>query len=291
MNREPTLSDDRLNRGRERLMLEIARQQVVPLKRRRRGLVAGLAGAAVAAALVVAVSVPRSSDDGPAGLRIERISNDTVAVRVVDTTVEARTMSRELQRQGLDVTIDMLPASPQLVGVWLTESFSGDVPEALAQSVIAQVQGYSDTVELPTSFRGEIRFGVGRAPRPGEEVQVSGTGRNALAPGAWLACLHGSGGHPQAVRAGAEALGYTVEWADGDRTATPQLINAPLPGQLVAVATIDDATPSVVRLVLGTPGARRYDYRVRTGYSSRQWWHPPVDAGPCVSPSSSPSGP
>ena len=286
MNREPTLSNDRLNRRREHLMREITLEQtpaaISPTATiravrpgRRRGLVGAFAGVAVAAAVVVAVTLPGSSG-GPAAFDVQRISNDTVSIRIVNTAVDAKEMTRQLHRQGLNIFIDTMPASPQLVGFWLTSSFSGDVPESVASALMAQRSpGYTATVELPVSFRGEIRLGIGRATRPGEEVQVGGM-PNALAPGGRLACLHASGGDPQTVRTAVEALGYTVQW-DSGQVAKLEPIPAPLAGQRVVIAIIDDATPAVVRLFVAAPGTRRYRM-IRFGYSPQQWSAPPTAA-------------
>lgn len=252
--------------------------------RRRRSLLAGLTllGTATAAAVAaVALSLSGPAGTGHAAFAIQRVSGTTVSVHIVSTAAEAGEMTAQLQEKGLDVTVDTIPASPQLVGTWLTASFSEDVPEPVVERVLAQVpNGYTTTVELPVTFDGEIRLGVGRAPAAGEELQVLGM-RNALAPGARLGCLHATGGEPARVQQAAEQLGYTVTWADGD---TPELITVPGAGagRRTAAAFIDDARPGEVRLVAATPGSRRYDGRSRMGYSPAQWQTRESNPGACM---------
>jgi hypothetical protein len=238
-------------------------------RRSRMGTFAGLS--ATAAVIVAAVfSVTSGSGGvGPAAFEFQRISNGTVSVTIVNTEVAAEEMTRQLQKQGLNVTVRAVPAGPQLVGLWLTEGFSADVPEELVQDVIAQVQGgYTASVKLPQKFSGTIDFEVGRAAEPGEAVMVGGI-RNALAPGARLGCLHATLGDPKVLQKAAVALGYTVTWADGDPLDLVPIVE-PATRQRVVAAFIQDATPTEVQLVVATPGTRRYLARAQQGYG-RLW--------------------
>jgi hypothetical protein len=209
-------------------------------------------------------------DDATASVpAVKRISNGTIMVPAVRTAAEADQMTREFHAQGIDISIDAVPAGPQVVGTWVYSSFSAAVPKALISSVIDQTQGYTATVALPSSFRGAVRLGVGRAPVKGEAIQVDGV-RNALAPGGLLGCLRGTDDDPGRVKTAAQALGYTVTWADGD-TATPRGVSGPSTGERVAAAYVDNATPGRVQFVVQSPGTGRYDVRSRMGYSPKQW--------------------
>jgi hypothetical protein len=247
----------------------------------RRGLVGGLASAAAIAAITVAATLSGPGTAAAAAFSFEKVSNDAVAVHIVDTTAEADAMTEQLHEQGLNVTIDAVAAGPQLIGTWLTASFSGDVPETVVQQVLQQVpNGYTPTVELPTSFDGDIRLAIGRAPAAGESPQVMGM-RNALAPGARLGCLHATGGNPQDVRQAVEKLGYTVTWASGEQMDLAT-VSAPGTGQLVTSAFIDDAAPSSVQVVVTTPGSQRYDAQSHRGYSPTQWDNRASNPGSCT---------
>lgn len=252
---------------------------------RRRAVFGGLASlgtAAAAIAVVTAISLTSGpAATGPTAFAIQRVSNNTVSVHIVNTTAAADQMTAQLHEQGLNVTIDAVPASSQLVGTWLTASFSEDVPESTIQQILTQVpNGYTTTVDLPATFAGEIRLGVGRLPAAGEELQVSGM-RNALAPGARLGCLHATGDDPAHVQQAVEQLGYTITWADGDARDLA-IVPGASAGQKVVAAFIDDTHPAQVQLVAATPGSGRYDARSRMGYAPTQWQTRANNPGACT---------
>jgi hypothetical protein len=302
---EPTLSDDRLRQRRDHLMSEIdllqasepaasqgeatrgsARGWSPGGRWSRYGLRYGLPGGVLIAGAVVGLVLamsPATAPGGPAtstALRIERVSQATVAVRIVDNRASAEAMTRQLHAQGLNVTVDTLAASPQLVGVWVGAGYSAQVPRPVAETIDSQLSGYTATVELPASFSGEITLSAGRAPGAGEQPTVIGQ-VNALSPGGRLGCLQASQGQPQQVRRQVEAYGYTVTWADGDDPDTAAL-SAPRPGQRVVTGYIDDAVPAVVRLVTAVPGSTRYEARSRLGYSPGQWAGRARNAATCT---------
>ena len=282
MSIEPTLSDVRLVRRREHLMREITllrpvgSAETAPRQRHRsrrftvrRSLVGGLITACAVAVVVGTLIDGPGEQGGPDAFEIRRISNETVSVRIVNTSVAADRMSEQLHEQGLDVTIEAMPASPQLVGAWLTLSLSQDVSPAAERSIEEQfTNGYVSAIQLPARFTGRIWIGVGVAPGPRQDLQVSGI-RNALAPNAWLGCLHATGGEPATVRRAAEFWGYTVSWAEGLPSHLVP-IQQPSPGQRVIAAYIQDATPTHVQVVVGTPDSPHYLGRSQMGYG--QLW-------------------
>lgn len=290
---EPTLSADRLNQGREHLMREITltrqpnltstAESPAPLRQRatwkKRRVMGGFASlATIAAITMVAIE---SGPSAAAAFSFQAISSDTVAVHIVNTAVGADEMTDQLQHQGLNVTIDAVPTSPQLVGTWLTVSFTDDVPTTVQDAVLAQVpNGYTATVDLPTSFPGDITFSIGRATRTGESARVVGQ-RNALAAGARLGCLHATGANPEDVQKAVQALGYSSSWADGDQVDL-RPIAVPEPGQRIVQAFIDDTSPTQVQLVTATPGSTRYDARSRQGYAPTQWDTRNSNSGSCT---------
>jgi hypothetical protein len=275
MTSEPTLSDDRLVRRREHLVRE--------------GLLGGLATAGAAAVAVLAVTLTATSGDpgsGPAAFDVQRISSDSIAVRVINTRVDADEMTDQLHALGLNARIEAMPASPQLIGRWLTVSFSGDFPADTEDAVLDQFKdGYLDQIQLPTGFEGWIGFGIGVVPEPGQDVQVSGE-PNALAPRGWLGCLHATGGDPATLQHQVETWGYSATWADGMK-ATPTVVPGPLPGQRVVAAYIRDAAPAQVQLVLDYPGNRRYEPRSRLNYGLL-WATRDTNPSPCT-PARSPA--
>jgi hypothetical protein len=240
-----------------------------PIKTRRTRS-AGLKLGAVASLAVALVLAGSARDDASASVpAAKRISNGTISVGAVSTAAEAERLTNTFHREGIDLSIDAVPAGPQFVGTWVYSSYSASVPKALVKSVVEQTQGYTATIDLPSSFRGAIRLAVGRAPAQGEEIQVDGL-RNALAPGALLGCLQGTGADPGRVKAAAQNLGYTVTWADGDKSRSGE-VGSPAPGERVVTAYIADATPDRVQFVVATPGTVQYDAQSRRGYSPAQW--------------------
>jgi hypothetical protein len=201
---EPSLSADRLVRRREHLMREITLAQARPASSsvparpvrswqgwRGRALVGAVTTTCAVVAVTLVVTLSGPAGNAPAAFAFQRVSQTTVAVRIVDSTVDAGEMTAQLHKQGINVTVDAVPVSPQVVGTWVSVSFSADVPASVRDAVREQVpNGYTATVDLPTSFKGAIRFGVGRDTESGEDPQVVAQ-RNALAPGpSWVPACH-----------------------------------------------------------------------------------------------------
>jgi hypothetical protein len=220
-----------------------------------RALAASAAGAVLTAFVFVAVS----SGSGPGGtaFAMEQVAGGRVAVRVVDSDVSAKAMTAQLRAAGLDVRVETMAASPQLVGTWLYVSSDGTVPDALHRSVSDQTRGYTATVELPASIPGGMVLGVGRAPRPGEAVAVSGR-RNALAPGGLLHCTRLSGAAPETARARLAAAGYAVTWAGGA---------VPARGSRVTLAYVSDTAPKTVEVTALPPSDARYAAQSWLGFA------------------------
>ena len=231
---------------------------------------AGLKLGAVASLAVALVLAGSARDDASASVpTAKRVSNQMLSVGPVSTATDADRLTHAFHQQGIDLSIDAVPAGPQFVGTWVYSSFSASVPKTLVASVIKQTQGYTATIALPSSFRGAIRLAVGRAPAKGEQIQVDGL-RNALAPGALLGCLQATGADPARAEAAAQNLGYTVTWVDGDKSRS-RAVGSPAPGERVVTAYIDNATPDRVRFIVATPGTVQYDAQSRLGYSPAQW--------------------
>jgi hypothetical protein len=239
----------------------------------------GLAAAAAGVLAVTMLGGPRGST-GPAAFAMQTISRDTISVTIVNSRVDAKTMTDQLHQRGLDITVESVPVSPQLVGTWVGSAFSADVPETIAQTVIDQMSGYSSTIELPTSFTGEITLNTGHAPDPGQEPMVIGF-PNALAPGGRLGCLHATGATPATLQHQAEDLGYTLTWANGDNSKV-RAMPEPQPGQRVVEAHIQDAAPSIVQVIVATPTSYGYEARSRRGYSPQQWKTRALNAATCT---------
>ena len=245
----------------------------------RRGAI-GVATLAAAASIIAVALVSGAGGTASPAFAVDRIADGTLAVRIVNSAASAKTMTKQLRDAGLDVSVTPMPVSRQLVGTWLAESFSADVPAALRQQVTAQTTGYVSTVQLPATFPGTITLYIGRAAEAGEQIWSDGR-RNALAPGGLLACLNAPHETPERVASAAEQYGYSVTWADGDGLDL-KTISAPRDVQQVVNAFVDEATPTEVQLVVASPGSTRFSGRAELGFAPVQWQGQGGPAGSCT---------
>jgi hypothetical protein len=266
MTSQPPLAPDRLARRKEHLMNEILTpvadgHPVTPVRPRRR------LGFAVAAFVVVLLTVGitltqtiggHSVGLGPTAFAVTPAPHGQVSIRVVSTQASAEQMTDQLHRKGIDISVTTIPAVPALVGVWLTYGSATAIPAKLVQHLDQYVLGKSVTIVLPANVKG-AEFDIGRATKPGEAPVVGGF-RNALSPGAPLACKSLSGTTPAAAQTILTSLGYTITgWTTSfNPIISPRL--SELPAGRVTEAFIDDLNGREVEDVL--PG-REHDVIVQ----------------------------
>jgi len=165
--------------------------------RRRALLVVPLVAGLSAAAAFIAVSAGSSSAP-PAGSATTTppaasahalaftTSADSITVIVRDPLADPAVYRAELAAHHLDITIQMRPVSPSLVG----SVFYMDEPGSGPQLIPITAKGACDTpgggdicpvgVKIPAGFRGPAEIDFGRAARPGEQYVSAGS---AFAPG------------------------------------------------------------------------------------------------------------
>ena len=168
------------------------------------------------AGVTAAVFVGLSATSGPAGLgpsafAVTPAPHGDVSIHIVSTEASADEMTRQLQAKGLHIKITTDAASPALVGTWLYDGATDQVPQSVEQFISKQMEGYAATLEVPAIFPGTLTLGVGVSPRAGERINVAGL-RNALAPGGPLACHSLSGAKPADAAKTLAALGYTIDF-------------------------------------------------------------------------------
>jgi hypothetical protein len=126
-----------------------------------RMVVAGAVTVAVAAAVLVVGSTAGGPEGhGPTAFAVERLPNNLTSITIVNSDVSAHQMTDQLHAQGLDITIRTIPTTPDETGHWVVESFSGDVPQSVSDAVRAQTIKQPRAIEVPSTFRGSITFGV-----------------------------------------------------------------------------------------------------------------------------------
>jgi hypothetical protein len=220
-SRDTSLAPDRLARLRGHLMTEITRQPEAPAATtpvtarrwtpRRVGLAATAVATATAAVFVGLTAGSGPGRLGPTAFAVTPEPDGVVAIHIVNTQASADEMTRQLRAKGLHIKVATMTASPSLVGTWLYNGATADVPASVQASVTNQRQGYAATIEVPASFPGTLTLGVGITPRPGQKVDVAGL-RNALAPGGPLACRGLSGASPATAAKTLASLGYTIDY-------------------------------------------------------------------------------
>jgi hypothetical protein len=288
----PLLAPDRLEQRLEHVMSEItATEHLAPAQapppretrwRRRpyRWPAVGAIAASAAGVFLASSVLGRPFGQGPAAFAFQTVSNDTISIRVVNSDVAAKEMTKQLHAQGLkNVSVRALPVLPQVVGHWVGMGGSADVEPSVADAIGRQMSGYTSTIEVPLHFDGELVFHVGRAPEPGE--YADGGAINALAPSGVLHCLRLSGADPDVALARLSAAGYIPHWIKGTlREGGPTFQRVPVepePGSRVVYATVPTgsyvkwpADSKDVYLRTAQPGSLGYEQRIWDGYPQNQ---------------------
>lgn len=192
----------------------------------------------------------------------------TVAIRILNPGASAGAMTRQLQGEGLALTVSTRRASPQLVGTWVGQRASARVPRQVVASVREQTSGYPLTLEVPARFPGTIALEVGVASGRSGAPEVFDR-RNALAPGGLLACRGLSGADPLRAADYLRDNGYAPVLVTGGRTDSPALW-APPPGARVVAAYLDDVGPTMVRLRVAERGDKNYRELLGAGFAPSQ---------------------
>lgn len=260
--RDTSLSPGRLARLKGHLMTEITTAPAAHAPgtddgsrrrpRRRLGLAVAAVAAVTAAVLVGLVVTTGPGGLGPTAFAVSHLPGDTIAIKVVNTHASADQMTRQLHGQGVNVSIQTMTATPQLVGTWVAAGFTPEVPKSISDSIAEQEHGYVATLELPAVFPGAITLTVGIPTPAGETPNVGGV-RNALAPGGLLFCDRLSGAKPAAAQKKLESQGYTVHWADGAHGLVTRSLSIPPPGSRVSAAFIFDFDPKDVSRPISNP--------------------------------------
>lgn len=174
------LPTGRHHRRRQHLLAEVATPTASWQASRRLALGAGLAFAVL---LVLMVGLPGDRSVAPAAADVDPIDVDGISYIAVTFTAygeDTSAVEADLIALGLDITIDLVPASPTLVGELV--SFDASQPLDGAWDGDYTKDG---VLYLPASYGGTMHLRVGRPTEPGE-AYVSAA--DPLAPGEALHC-------------------------------------------------------------------------------------------------------
>jgi hypothetical protein len=103
---------------------------------------------------------------------------DAVIAEITDPDASAAAMTAAFAEQGYDITVTLVPATSQLVGVVVMTAYDpgrGVIEDAGSRPGCTTVSGASCTtaIRVPAGFSGSGEVAIGRAPRPGEEIIAS----------------------------------------------------------------------------------------------------------------------
>ncbi|GAA2285491.1 hypothetical protein GCM10010149_34260 [Nonomuraea roseoviolacea subsp. roseoviolacea] len=188
--------------------------------RRSRVLRAAVPGVALLAAAFLGLSwlLPAGHGLGPgtaAALDIKK-EDGYYVIEVKDLYADSATYEAQLRDAGLDVTLNVVPSTPALVGSVSPTSITEDryldeIKTIDRPGECDKMGGCPIGVKIPENFEGHAEITIGREARPGERFQ-NGTAIDAL--GEPLHCLPYIGRTVAEVRGMLQERGVTVQEFD-----------------------------------------------------------------------------
>lgn len=185
-------------------------------QRRRRPLKLGLAGAATAtaaAALVAALTAGSAVSPTPAdAVSFRTASSGEIVATVTDPFAAQAQLNAAFAKQGLNITVNLVPVSPSIVGTVLY------VGGSTAVSQIQSLQGGHCLtggggcpigLKIPKDFTGRGAITIGRPARRGEEYESA---TSAFAPGEPLHCSGLLGASVASATPALERDKLTMKW-------------------------------------------------------------------------------
>jgi len=199
-----------------------------------------LAAVAVAAGLI-ASSAMRPQAAG-AGVAFRTVAHGDIIATVTDPFAAESQLKAAFAEHGLDITVNLLPVSPSLVGTVVFISDSGGA------SAIQPLQGGSCVtgggacsigLKIPATFTGSGDITLGRPAKPGETYESTAS---AFAPGEVLHCSGLRGARVAAALPILKADKLTVvrwrEESNGAIDATAPINNYIVDADPIAVGTV-----------------------------------------------------
>lgn len=184
--------------------------------------------AAVAATLAGVATQPAA-----AGIDFETRGGYIVAT-VTDPDATASQLRAAFAERGLDIELELVAASPSLVGTVVMDggSGSGRIRTLHAGRCMTPGGGCPVGLAIPLDFEGHAELALGRAAREGERFVSSG---DALAPGEPLHCSGVRGMRVARAQEVIERRGLRASWRLHDEAAVSPAV--------AANAFVADATP------------------------------------------------
>jgi hypothetical protein len=190
--------------------------------------VAGLAAAALATALVVALQSPQAVHAAGIAFRHPTSGPDRgyIIATVTDPYAAQASLDAAFKQAGLDIEVTLVPASPSAVGTVVAISGPSKGPQIEALTGGSCVTGGGGPgrcpigVKIPRDFTGSAAITLGRPAKSGEQYEST---NDAFAPGEVLHCSRLLGKTVAVASAELANRGITVEWRgeNGDTQPPP----------------------------------------------------------------------
>jgi hypothetical protein len=176
---------------------------------------------AVIAVAVVVVVVGNGSSPGRSVVRpdMSLVSftrhHGAIIAKITDPLAAASQLDAVFEAHHLDIRVQLVAASPSLVGTIVEESTEpgADIRDVVgAKGTCLGIGGANACpigLVIPAHFRGSASVALGRPARPGESYETTG---DAFNPGEVLHCSGLLGMAPRAALPSLEAKGLEVQW-------------------------------------------------------------------------------
>jgi hypothetical protein len=171
-----------------------------------------------AAAIVAAVVMMSTGAVSPAPAQAVAFHNapdGAIIATVTEPFAAQAQLDAAFAKQGLKITVRLVPSSPSAVGTVVSfgESNPGvsQVRPLQGGSCMSGGGGCAIGIEIPRSFTGEGTIYLGRPAKPGETYEAS---NSAFAPGEWLHCSGLLGARVAAALPVLESKHLSIEWRE-----------------------------------------------------------------------------
>lgn len=198
-----------------------ARRRTTKTRRRRRQRLIPAAGALAAAAAVAVLVISSGGETRSApAVSFRDAADGQIIARVTNPLAAKQTLDAEFAAHDLNITVNLVPVSPSLVGtvVYISDTAGANAIAPLQNGSCVSGGGACPIgLKLPADFTGQGYITLGRAAQPGESYDST---VSAFAPGEALHCSGLLGARVSSASSVLQAHGLTVaQWRASKRVA------------------------------------------------------------------------
>jgi hypothetical protein len=169
-------------------------------------------GAVVAALLITGSAVRPQTAAGAVAFRTA--TDGDIVATVTDPFAAESRLKAAFAEHGLDITVNLLPVSPSLVGTVVYTSDNGGasaIRPLLGGRCVTGGGGCAIGLKIPATFTGKGYITLGRPAKPGETYESQAS---AFAPGEALHCSRLLGARVATALPVLRAHNLSVEWRE-----------------------------------------------------------------------------